>query len=198
MKPKNKTEKYTYRVPNLKGEIWKRIPNFENYMVSNMGRVKSTAYERYFLDKNGCGRCTFYPEKLRKFSLSWNGYLHVVLIKQGKLYCKRVNRLVLMTFAPCPNMDKLDACHKNDNQLDNRLVNLEWGTHKENCNTSHFKSMAGNPAKKRVFCDGVIYESVTIAANALGEKRINLNRWISGTRKMPEKYKVMGLTYYIN
>ncbi len=189
------TARYIYKVKDLPGEIWKRIPDFENYMVSNMGRVKSTAYERFYVDKNGCGRCAFYRETLRVFTQNSQGYFYVVLIKQGKLYCKRVNRLVLMTFAPCPGMDKMDACHKNDNPADNRLENLEWGTHKENCNAPRFKRLTGNAVRKRVVCDGVIYESITIAANALGENRINLNRWIGGTRTMPEKYKAMGLAY---
>lgn len=43
-----------------------------------------------------------------------------------------VHRIILSTFNPVENMDKLDVNHKNGNKLDNRLENLEWCTRSEN------------------------------------------------------------------
>ena len=54
-----------------KEEIWKTIPEFPNYKVSNMGRVKSLNYNRTR------------KEKLLRFSKDKYGYLRVTISKEG-------------------------------------------------------------------------------------------------------------------
>ena len=53
-------------------EVWKDIPGFENYQISNYGNVKSLNYGR-----------TGKP-KLLKPTVSGKGYLQVRLSKSGK------------------------------------------------------------------------------------------------------------------
>jgi hypothetical protein len=50
----------------------------------------------------------------------------------------RVNRLVLMAFKPLCDYSNFDAHHINENTQDNRLCNLEWKTHLENCREHYF------------------------------------------------------------
>ena len=53
-----------------------------------------------------------------------NGYYRVHLRKDGKSKHYRINRLMLMTFDPVEDMDKLEANHINECITDNRLENL--------------------------------------------------------------------------
>ena len=56
----------------MKKEEWKEITGYPNYMVSNMGRVKSLNY-------NHTGR-----EKILKPSVDKRGYLQVVLYQYNR------------------------------------------------------------------------------------------------------------------
>lgn len=101
-------------------EIWKDIKEYYGlYQVSNMGNVKSLNYRH-----TG-------EEKILRPMVIRNGYLIVTLYKNGKRKMLTVHRLVLMTFAPINNMDKLDVNHRDENKKNNNLDNLEW------CNRSY-------------------------------------------------------------
>lgn len=97
-------------------EQWKQIVDFPNYEVSNMGNIKS-----------------LYSEKLLKPSSNWEGYLMVVLYKDGKGFMKLVHRLVAQAFVENPQ-EKPTVDHINMNKQDNRAVNLRWQTQKEQLN----------------------------------------------------------------
>jgi hypothetical protein len=45
---------------------------------------------------------------------------------------QRVDHMVLEAFVG-PRPDGTECCHSNDIQSDNRLSNLRWATHRENC-----------------------------------------------------------------
>ena len=106
-------------------EIWKDIPEYEGYQVSNLGRVKSL--ER--IDALGHRL----KEKILKPSISHNGYYRVCLHKNsiGKMHV--VHRLVWIAFnGPIP--EGLQVNHINEIKSDNRLSNLNLMTPKENTN----------------------------------------------------------------
>lgn len=95
-------------------EIWKIVPQYENYMVSNLGNVKSLNY-----------RCKGY-EKLLKQVINRSGYCSVGLHKDGKQKSFGVQVIVAMAFlghVPCGH--KIEVDHKNDIKTDNRLENLQ-------------------------------------------------------------------------
>lgn len=91
-------------------EQWRSINNFNRYMVSDLGNVKSLNYRR-------TGK-----EKVLKQTIN-NGYKVVCLGNSSKM-CK-VHRLVAEAFIPNP-LNKTVVLHKNRNTLDNRADNLEW------------------------------------------------------------------------
>lgn len=97
-------------------EQWKQIVDFPNYEVSNMGNIKS-----------------LYSGKLLKPSSNWEGYLMVVLYKDGIGFMKLVHRLVAQAFVENPQ-EKPTVDHINMNKQDNRAVNLRWQTKKEQKN----------------------------------------------------------------
>jgi hypothetical protein len=71
-------------------EIWKPIQNYEEYMVSNKGRVKRLAY----YNNIGNGAKQFRKERIIKPHVRSAGYYHVMLCKNGKAKSFTVHRLV--------------------------------------------------------------------------------------------------------
>lgn len=103
-------------------EVWKDIKDYEGlYQVSNWGRVKSLNYNR-------TGKAeVMIPRKTKK------GYLLVQLSKNGKKKTCSVHRLVAGAFLDNPE-GKPEINHIDENKENNRVDNLEWIWHKDNCN----------------------------------------------------------------
>jgi len=112
-------------------EIWKNVPGYENYQVSNYGNVKkiNCSINDFMNFKNGVTvkRTRKYKEKELKKIKNGDGY-YVVGLPNKKF---KVHRLVLTAFVGMP-MSRLDACHNNGVKTDNRLDNLRWDTRSGN------------------------------------------------------------------
>lgn len=90
-------------------EVFLRIEDYNDYYVSNLGRVLSL--------KNG-------KERILKACLA-DRYLVVGLTKNHKSKTFHVHKLVAKAFIPNPN--NYDHVHHiNGNRLDNRVENLIW------------------------------------------------------------------------
>lgn len=111
-------------------EEWRDIEGYEGlYQVSDQGRVKSL--ERTFIDKSG--RKQTVKERILKPNVVGGGYLIVELCAGGKRKRLRVHRLVGEAFLP--RAEGKDAInHKDEDKTNNNVWNLEWVSHKENCN----------------------------------------------------------------
>lgn len=109
-------------------EVWKSIDGFEGlYEVSNRGRVKSMP--RWVKANNGGSR--YIRERILVPGKGKNGYLHIVLSKDGTHKICTIHKLVASAFVPnfhkYPNIN-----HKDENKLNNSFDNLEWCTQKYN------------------------------------------------------------------
>lgn len=93
----------------------KLIPNYEDYGATKNGKIWSYKSKRYLK-----------PGKDK------DGYLRVILCKDGKRKGFSVHRLVLMTWEPIDNYCDMQVNHKDENKGNNSLENLEWVTLKEN------------------------------------------------------------------
>lgn len=97
-------------------EVFKDIKSNPDYQISNLGRVWSKKSNHYMKpQKDACG------------------YLRVQLyMGNGKARTEKVHRLVAIAFLDNPdNLPEVN--HINHIRDDNRVENLEWTTHKENC-----------------------------------------------------------------
>lgn len=111
-----KNQKCITEFNTQEGEIWKDIPGFPDYKVSNLGRVIS------YRGKTA---------KLLRASKSWYGYEQVSLSNGEKKRTMVVHRLVALAFIPNPE-GKPCVDHINTIKTDNRPENLRWVSHKEN------------------------------------------------------------------
>jgi hypothetical protein len=119
-------------------EIWKEIEGYENYEVSNMGRVRSidrTIYQEGFGERRLKGR-------LVKPWHNGYGYYKVSLGSYAAPDGKRkhptefVHRLVAEAFIPNPdNLPQVN--HIDYDRKNNKMTNLEWCTAKGNMEHSH-------------------------------------------------------------
>jgi NUMOD4 motif len=108
-------------------EIWYDIPGYAGvYQLSNLGNVKSL--ERRLIRSNG--RRIHIKERILKQSLN-NGYLQVCLKRNGESRTFGVHQLVALVFIPNPN-NLPCVLHIDNNQQNNCVLNLRWGTQLDN------------------------------------------------------------------
>lgn len=125
-------------------EFWKDVVGYEDYfMVSDLGRVYSK--------RSG---------KILKPVVSRSGYLTIptkIGGRSGKSYCFKIHRLVAEAFIENPD-SKPHVNHINSDRTDNRSVNLEWVTPKENFDHGlEFGNIVCVSPKKTVTQDQVDY-----------------------------------------
>ena len=171
----------------MSDEIWKPIDGYKGYYeVSNLGRVRSV--DRRLVDSAGRGK--HFKSRILKVKTTGPkkyAYVGVGLHKCGTQKTYRLHRLVAQAFIPNPdNLPEVD--HIDGDKTNNRADNLRWVTPKQNV---HYMIESGRyngrvdemlspdvrknlmpKLRKRVIRDdGVEFESITVAAEALGRTR---------------------------
>lgn len=168
-------------------EIWKDIREYEGlYQISNLGRVKSVNR------KVECGvRVITIKEKIRKLNPNGNGYLNLLLHKEGVKKAHRVHRLVAEAFLPNPfNLPEVN--HKDGNKLNNSVDNLEWCTkshneiHARKMGLKKFKSICKPVIRIE---DGKEYASIALASKDIGVHRETI------AQSIYKGYKAGGYTF---
>jgi len=95
-------------------EVFVPIRGFENYLISNQGRVWNSKTKRFV----GCN--------------DGNGYQHVLLRQNGTHQTFTIHRLVMTYFGPPQPEGKTDVDHIDRDKSNNRIENLRWVNSSEN------------------------------------------------------------------
>ena len=135
-------------------EIWRTVivngEPYENYKVSNLGKILSLNYGR-------TGK-----SKLRRLNKTKTGYLQVRLSKNGKKDTFYVHRIVAETFLPNPeNLPQVNhkiegdkgktinmVIFNEDGTINKEKSTIEWVTPKENNNYATRNERAGKAISK--------------------------------------------------
>lgn len=180
-------------------EVWRTVVTedgvYENYKVSNLGRVKSLNY-------NHTGE-----ERILKQIKHRNGYLKLTLRKNGKMKTCLIHRLVAMAFIPNISNHKC-VDHKDTNKENNNVLNLVWCTQAQNNNNklskkkiSKSKKGEKHPKSKKVIYleTGEIFASVGEASRQLGICNVSVadvcNKKYKQTHNMTFRYLDQVLFY---
>lgn len=186
---------------SIQGEIWKTIPDFPLYKVSNFGRLASV----------------WWKGRIKKNKPCKNGYIVINLYnKNNKTNVRKrisLHRLVAELFLPNP-LNKPQVNHKNGIKTDNRAENLEWVTAKENaihathviktnippnvkgikrsreyCEKQSKRMLQENHKRKKVMCveTGMIFQSARQASFYIGNKNNNVAYACNGQRETAGK-----------
>ena len=134
-------------------EIWKTINEYQEYQVSNTGKVKSIKYGK---------------ERILK-SQNVNGYKRVILFRDGKYKNMYIHQLVAEAFIQ--NTDNFPQVnHRNEIKTDNRVENLEFCDRKYNMNFGTRTQRASKTKSKPVRCieTNVVYPSAKEVKRQLG------------------------------
>ena len=115
----------------------KIIPSFNNYAATKSGEIITLRYKGH----KGVRR-------LLRPSATEKGYMAVNLRKDGKLYRKKVHRLVWEAFNGTID-SKLEINHKDENKCNNSLCNLELVTHVDNINYGTHNTRAAATKRMR-------------------------------------------------
>lgn len=116
----NKTDCLETDTNRYTQEVWKNIDGFNDYMVSNLGRVKSFKQNK---------------ETILKGTIRIDGYVGVSLLNNNdKQMNKQMHQLVAEAFITKPEFNPdgsningiLCVNHKDGNKLNNTVENLEW------------------------------------------------------------------------
>lgn len=148
-------------------EVWKPIPRFNRYQVSNLGRVKS---DKTILRSRNMGA----------------GYRAVTLYENGAHH-RYVHRLVAFAFLG-DGPDGAEINHKDGDKTNNALSNLEYCTHKQNI--AHAWSakllpqppvMLGSKHPRASINEKQAATILQLVANGIGNaeisRRLNISKW---------------------
>ena len=154
--------------------MWRDIKNFENYMISDDGIIKSV--------KTG---------KIMKTWINIDGYASITLKhKNGTRKTFKVHRLVAQTFIPNPE-NKPTVHHIDQNKLNNTVDNLEWKTYKEQSDVHFHRNSTSKPVKQYSIDGEFIQEwpSQSAASRISHVPRTNINKCCNGERESAGNFK---------
>lgn len=102
----------------------KYIVGFEDYIINEMGEIFTPFYR--------IGTAVLKGNYQKMKPIKSKHKLYVRLLRGSTRHLKYIHKLVAQTFLGEPTRDKPYVCHKNGNELDNRLENLKYANQFEN------------------------------------------------------------------
>ena len=174
-------------------ELWKDIPNYEGYQVSNLGRIR-TFNKLTYTKKHGIRKWKNKILKLKTHHIKKRKFHRVTLWKNGEPKELLVSRLVAFTFFNKDINDKeLTVNHKDGNPLNNNIENLELISLKDNIihayetglNTKQIKVKILNIETREI----KIFRNLKLGSLYMGKNKAYLSLCKSKNKNNNEKYK---------
>lgn len=176
----------------MEKEIWKDIPNYYGYQVSNLGNVRTYDKktfterhgERHWANRTLKQKCSTnkYGRKDARVEL-WNGGKHKTIL---------VARLVATTFYDIPLNSKLTVNHKDGNSLNNNIKNLEMISLKDNIQHAYRNGLYKNKFRIEIInkVNGLILiaPSLSIGSISIGKSHGYLSERIKKEIYEDDKY----------
>lgn len=157
-------------------EIWKEVVGYDKpFEVSNYGRLRAK------FSRNGKPINEY---RQIETTDNGNGYLRFARRKDGKPKTVYVHKVVASAFIKNPR-GLTEINHLDENKHNNNANNLEWCTHKENCQHGTRNQRSGQKHAKWVECveTGIIYTSIAQAAKAMGCVKSAIGNCLNGRAK---------------
>ena len=167
-KPNNK--KCILYQTDLESEVWHPIKDYEDYEISNYGRVKSLKYKKPILLRQDI-RC---------------GYKSVVLSKNGKTQHFTVHDLVYFNFHSVSKDSNKVIDHIDGNKLNNKLENLRYVSQSENIIAAAYQQKTKACKAVDVFKnDNFVYHynSIAEASRSLNVDASSISKVCKGKQK---------------
>lgn len=170
---------YDYEI--IKDEIWKEIPHYNGYEISNYGRVRKYAkrHNEYYL-------LSLAPNKN-------NNRLYVSLHDGNKRKNIQVSRLVALMFVENPNPEiNKTVNHKDGNVENNYYENLEWVTQGQNNKHAYDNSLTPRIKQRRFVFKSILYKgkyefkTVSAFAKFIDKSETQARRYLEN----PEKHDI--------
>lgn len=166
-------------ISKIEGEIWKPILGFENYEISNFGRIR--AYSNV--------HSLFY--EVRSYPNKNNGRLYVMLFKNKERKNIQVARLVAHAF--CQGYEEhMTVNHIDGNVQNNTAENLEWVTQQENNQKGYDLGLIPKKSYKKFKFSKIVYQgkyefsTVRAFAKFLGKSETQVRRYM----EHPEEHDI--------
>lgn len=179
-------------------EIWKPIVNYERYLISNFGRVRSIKGKNI---------------TLLNTSEDKDGYLKIRLTYGVRKRIKKsLHRLVAIAFIPNPN-NYPTVNHIDGNKKNNSVNNLEWSSYSQNNQHAYdtgLKKRYGQHYNARkiaiynVNTNAIYqYDCIINAINIFHISERSIYRYLDVNRLYKQKYKIYSIAnlneqHYIN
>lgn len=161
-------------------EIWKTVELFENYEVSNYGRVR----RKECIVTHSNGMTAKYKQKILKQELNRKNYSRVTLSQNNIQKRFQTHRLVAKYFIPNPE-NKPCVNHIDGNGTNNNVLNLEWCTHSEN--ERHSYDVLGKINAIRKLSE---FDVIDIRKNCIKGNSKNVVLFPGNVKFFAEKYNV--------
>lgn len=152
----------------LQDEEWRTVKDFDDYQISNKGRVRS---------KNG--KLNW---KILQPTNANNGYLKYSFVKNGKRFNKYTHRLVAEAFISNP-YNKPQINHKDGNKHNNVVSNLEWCTGSENQLHKIDVGLCKTIKPTRIIETGEVFNSIGGCARAIDGNRVHIGECCRNERE---------------
>jgi hypothetical protein len=137
----------------IEKELWKPVPGYPDYEVSNFGRVRSLDRVCVHEQQDRWSAVILTVARKRRGQMLRpgtvkSGHQIVLLGRKNEFF---VHTLVLEAFVgPAP--DRMECCHNDGNPANNRLENLRWDTRSSNVLDDYLHGVRKRGPKESASC----------------------------------------------